>query len=322
MQDTRISTQLLPLLQDIKTSAASFPSTSAASLSSSHLPQHASTGNPLHRRTHLLLPHPLPSSLHLPQHGFRRADGWLYLILLSLIRLIGNSTGIAYVSHPTNLNLLACELICQTIGISPLLLVLLGLTNQTRVARPTPQSSSPPCKTTHPATHSKEPLLTRAAYLLVLLALILSVTAGTYSFSTVPSKVTLSHALARVGATLYLLAFLVTATIAFISWRRRHHQPRTNRVLQALVASLPFLGVRVVYGAVAAYDYEDRGTFGAASDTVRAVVVRAVLGFAMEAVVVGLCVGAGIGMKKVVKGGKEGEVVEVETVRTKGMERV
>lgn len=64
------------------------------------------------------------------RHGFKRADGWIYLVILSLLRLIGSSTGIAYVSHASNKNLIACEVVCSSIGLSPLLLALLGFTGR------------------------------------------------------------------------------------------------------------------------------------------------------------------------------------------------
>ena len=70
----------------------------------------------------------LPLSVWLVvKHGFGRQQGWFYLVLLSLLRLIGSGTGYAYVKNPTSNSLLEASVICDSIGISPLLLALCGI---------------------------------------------------------------------------------------------------------------------------------------------------------------------------------------------------
>lgn len=64
------------------------------------------------------------------KHGFKRSEGWLFLIILSLLRLIGAGTGVAAVSNPGNKSLIACSIVCAGIGLSPLLLALVGFTRK------------------------------------------------------------------------------------------------------------------------------------------------------------------------------------------------
>ena len=72
------------------------------------------------------------------RHGFKKEQGWYFLIVLALIRLIGSSTGIAAVSNPDNENLIACTIVCGTIGLSPLLLCLIAFMDRTYVLTPFP----------------------------------------------------------------------------------------------------------------------------------------------------------------------------------------
>lgn len=61
------------------------------------------------------------------KHGFARQIGCFYLALLAILRLIGAGTGYASINHPASQELLETSVICTSIGISPLLLALLGI---------------------------------------------------------------------------------------------------------------------------------------------------------------------------------------------------
>src|SRR4051794_5663872 len=61
------------------------------------------------------------------RHGFRRNAGWLYLILFSLVRILGAALGLAALHDPTNTGLQTGAATQQTIGLSPLILSALGL---------------------------------------------------------------------------------------------------------------------------------------------------------------------------------------------------
>ena len=60
------------------------------------------------------------------KHGFGRHAGWFFLILFSLIRIIGASFQLASESHPTTANFTGAAIL-ESVGLSPLLLATLGL---------------------------------------------------------------------------------------------------------------------------------------------------------------------------------------------------
>ena len=60
------------------------------------------------------------------KHGHGRQLGWIYLAVLAVIRIVGGSTGIVVISHPSQ-GLTEATTIASTIGLSPLLLAMLGL---------------------------------------------------------------------------------------------------------------------------------------------------------------------------------------------------
>ena len=59
-------------------------------------------------------------------HGFRKSAGWIYLVILSIVRIIGSSTELATISNPTK-DLYVTSAVCFSIGLGPLVLVSLGL---------------------------------------------------------------------------------------------------------------------------------------------------------------------------------------------------
>jgi hypothetical protein len=60
------------------------------------------------------------------RHGFGRQAGWYFFILFSLARLIGNGCYLATINDPTNTNLFIAYAVCNSIGLSPLLMGLLA----------------------------------------------------------------------------------------------------------------------------------------------------------------------------------------------------
>ena len=66
----------------------------------------------------------------LVKHGFRKQLGWIYLAILGLLRIVGSSAGLASAHNPNNENLLETYIICFTVGLSPLILCLLGMTTR------------------------------------------------------------------------------------------------------------------------------------------------------------------------------------------------
>lgn len=60
------------------------------------------------------------------RHGFGRASGWVYTLILCLVRVIGACCQLA-TYHSQSAGLLQATIILDTIGLAPLLLATLGL---------------------------------------------------------------------------------------------------------------------------------------------------------------------------------------------------
>jgi hypothetical protein len=61
------------------------------------------------------------------RHGFGRNAGWVYLIIFSLIRIVGSACQVATISDPTSIGLHTTASILDGVGLSPLLLTANGL---------------------------------------------------------------------------------------------------------------------------------------------------------------------------------------------------
>lgn len=60
------------------------------------------------------------------RHGFGRNAGWVFLILFSLVRIIGSCCQLELTNKPSK-NLFVATAILSSIGLSPLLLTATGL---------------------------------------------------------------------------------------------------------------------------------------------------------------------------------------------------
>lgn len=60
------------------------------------------------------------------RHGFGRSSGWIFTLLLCVIRVLGACCQLATYQHPSR-GLFEVVLILSSVGLSPLLLATLGL---------------------------------------------------------------------------------------------------------------------------------------------------------------------------------------------------
>ena len=60
------------------------------------------------------------------RHGFNRRAGWLFLVILSLVRIVGWSCQLAAQTNPS-IGLKEAAIILSSVGLSPLILAMLGL---------------------------------------------------------------------------------------------------------------------------------------------------------------------------------------------------
>jgi hypothetical protein len=60
------------------------------------------------------------------RHGFHRSSGWIYTLILCLVRIVGSICELVAINNPST-GLLQATLIIDSIGLSPLLFATLGL---------------------------------------------------------------------------------------------------------------------------------------------------------------------------------------------------
>lgn len=188
------------------------------------------------------------------RHGFKKASGWLYLILFSLIRIIGAAMDLASTQHPGNNSLSSGTNALNNAGVSPLILVSVGLLTRVLVGLEKRTSTL------------LQPRMLRLIQLAVMVGLLLSIVGGikfgnelSDATSRQPVDVAALRSLSNpteslAGTALMILGFvaLVLAT-AMLSLQLRSVERGERRLIGTVAATLPFVLVRIIYAAVATY---------------------------------------------------------------------
>jgi len=173
------------------------------------------------------------------KHGFGRHGGWLYLVSMAIVRIIGACLTIAAEQKPST-GLYVAAAIFSAIGLVPLLLTLMGT-----------------LKRVNDGIHAFKQLPPRAfqlTHLVTLVGLILSIIAGSQSSSTKPSTVQDVRTERKAGATLLLASAILNSLIAiFLLTRIKHAQIGDRVLLYCALGSIPFLLARVIYGMLLAF---------------------------------------------------------------------
>jgi len=211
----------------------------------------------------------LPLTVYIAyKHGFSREAGWFLLIILSLVRVLGASTGIAATISPST-GLIETSYVMSGIGSTLLVAALTGIVNRINDGT------------------GRSPLSPRQMKLLQLISLaavVLSIVGGTDIASSSSNTQASGHTFSKVATILILVQFLATAGIAalvFVSFR--YVNAGDKRLFLFALAAMPFVLVRVIYSICSAFDYHS-SNFSLTSTTIAAVVLRACLGVAMEIV--------------------------------------
>ncbi|KAF2724208.1 hypothetical protein K431DRAFT_282056 [Polychaeton citri CBS 116435] len=251
------------------------------------------------------------SSFIIFKHGLKRQLGWFYLVLLSLLRVIGSSTSIYMaVNNDYSSGLVETSIITSAVGTAPLISALLGFQNRVH------DGMEP---------HGVSPSAFRMIQLLVLPGIILSIVGGTKLDDTDASDVHTGLDCLKASSIIFLVLYLVLAVICCyaimrVRWVRDEEKP----LMRACVLSLPFLLVRIVHTVCAGFSQPgDFFYFGNAN-----VWAEAFMMFAMEAICVSLYAFAGLKTpkmeeKQLLEGdyeessyGRMGNGVEMESQQT------
>lgn len=221
------------------------------------------------------------------RHGFGRSSGWLFLIIFTLIRIIGACFNLATISDPTNLSLYIGYSILQNIGLSPLELTGLGLLSRviTSINRNT--------------TTFLQPFHMKFIQMVVTVGLILGIVGGINSsndFVQNGNKI-IPGTLSKAGLALFIVSyvFIVLATI-ILSFSVSSAEPGEKRLLLAVGLSLPFILVRLIYAAISVFG--SNPDFNSVTGNVTILLCMGVL---MELAAVIIYEGVGITLQKAVQ---------------------
>ncbi|KAI9825306.1 MAG: hypothetical protein M1819_000552 [Sarea resinae] len=168
-----------------------------------------------------------------------RSSGWCFLILLSVLRIVGPACLIASESSIGTKTDFTIAAIFSSVGLSPLILSMLGLIH--RAHRGITNS------------HGLPSLWFHLLHVTVLAALALAIVGGIKESHDSSSDVSTGHALVKAAIVLFTVIFLVQAGIALFTLARIQHVAE-RRIIYAVCISLPFLAVRLAFSLAGAFD--------------------------------------------------------------------
>lgn len=215
------------------------------------------------------------------RHGFKREGGWLYIILLAILRLVGASCLLyAEINNDPNRSLIITYAVCSSVGTAPLLLALMAFLvrlNQNMEHK------------------NLDPKFFIPIRVFALTALILVSVGGAKRGSDVDTAV----ALTKAAVVLFLAIWATLSAIAILTHTRiRYVLPVERKLLYATVASVPFLLVRIVYSMAVGFSTSPSSPFYTWNVNSY---VQGFMQFAMEAMVIIIYVSAGLMTPKAAK---------------------
>jgi len=173
------------------------------------------------------------------RHGFGRSSGWVFTLILCLVRIVGACCQLA-TYHSETKGLFEAVIILDSIGISPLLLATLGLLS--RCADSIGNASS---KLFHPIHF-------RLLQLLITLGLILCIVGGTNSYSS--TGVYQPQTTTKAGVVLYVVAFIMLILLAVVLAAKSSNSPGGDkRIVWAVFLAIPFIAVRLIYSLISVF---------------------------------------------------------------------
>ncbi|KAK4193614.1 hypothetical protein QBC35DRAFT_371798, partial [Podospora australis] len=231
------------------------------------------------------------------RHGFGKRAGRLFLIILSLSRLIDYSMQLATIKNPTNSNLVIGANVLASVGVSALVATMASLLERV-LASIRREGSDPLVK----------PITQDFAQLAILAGMILSIIGGTSMGSEIgnaidgvgpPVEVSIPVE-SQVGVGLIMGGFAITALGTFVTLAQlRAVEKGEKRLLIALLCVIPFTIVRLVFAGLATYGSDTRfRSWGGAASYVWWFLGLSVI---MEIIAVAILEDVGLTLKKLPK---------------------
>ncbi|RPD81633.1 hypothetical protein L226DRAFT_555791 [Lentinus tigrinus ALCF2SS1-7] len=175
------------------------------------------------------------------RHGFGRQAGWIFLVILSIVRIIGGITHILSENDPTNKTERTIYGIMESAGLSPLMTATLGF-----------------LRTVTQYSLEDNALITRGLRIVGLVGtvgLALAISGGV-STGNATTQSTLHNATTQrhVGVILFVVMYVGVVGLTLLCWQSRYLILRHRRqLLNGITATLPFLAVRVLYSVLSAF---------------------------------------------------------------------
>jgi len=189
----------------------------------------------------LYIPILVASIFLVAKHGASRKAGWVFLLTLSLTRIVGGGLQVASQQNPSDVTLDSVAAALVSAGLSPLLMATLGFLGTV-------------CEN----TLSEEPPFAMGLKLLTLLctvALVLGIIGGVHlgsakTASDLNNALTLRH----IGGALLAVLFVLILLVHLFCWSNMRRILKSRRtLLKGISVALPFLGVRVAYSVLSAF---------------------------------------------------------------------
>ena len=211
------------------------------------------------------------------QGSFSRNAGWFFMVLISVLRIIGASTILYMVTqHDNSAGLQETAAVTSAVGTAPLLLALLGFLQ--RINESLENRSLPK-------------IIFRPISIFSLIALILAIVGGVETAQGNASDYNTGRILLKVTSILFLAVWICLAAISILLFTKKSSIPSSeSKLMLAGILVLPFLLVRVIY--TIAVSFSSSGSIFAYPTP--SVVVQATMMFAMEACALCLYIWAGL----------------------------
>ncbi|KUI61109.1 hypothetical protein VP1G_08286 [Cytospora mali] len=214
------------------------------------------------------------------RHGWSRNSGWLILITFSLLRILAGSFQLATINHPSTATY-GGALICQSIGLSPLTVLNVGLL--ARVNRFVVRGIS-----------SK-------VFSLISLASLTGVGLGIYGGTKAAESADhiTSNAMVKVAVCIFLGIYAFAVCLwGYLLKQWRYIPGEETKLMLCFAACAPFIAVRLLYALIA--DFSGMKEFNPFEGDVSLFLCMAVL---EEIIAVALCVITGLRLRKLPKDG-------------------
>jgi uncharacterized membrane protein len=193
------------------------------------------------------------------RHGLRKAGGWYFLVMFSLVRILGAVFQLATINDPTSVSLRTGAAILTTVGFSALLLATLGLL--TRLIHSIEKTGT----TVNATRHIKIIEIVLFAGLIV--GIIGGINAGKEA-SKPPYKYQ-PGTLSKVGTALFVACYAATVVATILtSLHTNSAELGEQRIIYTIFFSLPFLLVRLVYTLLSTFSHDKHFSLLGGSPTI------------------------------------------------------